>query len=157
MSPAQIDALPTLNSLREKALQIEEGRVKQETGVAEQNGLNLGSLSDLPLAGTAPASKRRKAEKSNKGGGSGKPARDAPLRESSPASKRSRTSGARFDGSDKGGGNLTDAEIRKALPNDGQLQKVAESLGKVPECFHHLDPNRMLAGEKLGRSLRAAV
>ena len=51
---------------------------------------------------------------------------------------------------------MTPAEIAQKLPGDVALQKVCEQIGRVPECFLGLDPHRMLAGQKLGRSMRAA-
>ena len=146
--------------------------------------LALGSLEeDLPLAGAAKkrrdsakpkqagASKRPPGKEADAGGlpgGLGQlvPHRPQETRDTSPAAERAESmrsvkskrakSLSNFDAKTSGDV-MTEGEIAKKLPGDLELQRVAIRLGRVPECFLSLSPVRLLAGEKIGRSVRAAM
>ncbi|CAE7663517.1 unnamed protein product [Symbiodinium sp. CCMP2592] len=172
---SKLEALPTLVSLQAKAQAVEDERKQAEAagrfGVEPDQqvdhkrsvGLALGSLDDEPAL---PAKKQRKADGKAKAAPKRKPGeRDGRDREPSPApsiisaSATQRRPPSNFEaktGSAAVGEPTSEAEILKRLPGDPELQRVAMRMGKIPESFLSLVPQRFMKGERLGRSLRAA-
>ena len=168
----KLDSLPTLVALQAKAAAAEAALKQKEaegTGVDPEDQvdlrrsvvLGLGSLDDEPAR---PSKKPRKDSSKAKAAPKQASKRERESqreRETSPApsgTSRTRRPPRNFEGKSSAGSEmLSESEIRKRLPGDPELQRVACRLGKVPDCFLSLQPQRFMNGEKLGRSLRSAM
>ena len=149
--------LPTLRKMKEKADGLDEslasssGQVNGETVDKKRTiDRSLGSLGENP-ASAAPKKAPKKGAKAK----AVAPGAGETPRRSSRGSEKSNLGGGSEKFSDKVGP-YSEAEAQEKLPGDVVLQKVCESLRKVPQCFQGLDPVRHLQGEQLGRSTRAA-
>ena len=170
VSLPSLEKLSTLQAWAEKASAIENDRRNKEAeasgekpedaagGVDKKRAvdLQLGSL-DEPLPAPASTNKRRKGEPRS-GAAKAKTAAGAARGQTRGISRDAREQSPTPSSAKKAkslGGDVKEMSFAEALPGDYELQKVAERLGKVPDCFQALSPQRILAGEKLGRSLRA--